>query len=143
MRRRGAKCAAFAPLLVAVRTWAQARGIYGNAFGFPGGLAWALLALAHVEATAGGEATLASFAARFAGGALPVVAPSGENTTAKVLASAARVIREELERAGTAGGGAWAEFLAAHAVFAVAEAPDAAVTEAPERSAGCWSPVVL
>lgn len=41
--------ARFRALALDLRAWAKARGVYGNAFGYPGGITWTLLALWSVQ----------------------------------------------------------------------------------------------
>ncbi|MCY1041859.1 RNA repair domain-containing protein [Corallococcus sp. bb12-1] len=127
--REGGRTERFHALLLAVKAWARARGLYSHALGYLGGLSWTLLAAwactrAAPDVMTSDASLLAHFFRSFASwpwpqpvtltpetaryrpegkrDLLPVIAPAlpARNTARNVSRSTFRVLQEELLRAG-------------------------------------------
>lgn len=126
----------FESVVLALRTWARARRVLGQAWGFPGGLAWTRLAVAGVE---GASAELSPERL------LLRVLERGEglDLAATLTRDTREVVADELARAVTiarrvvAGGASWDELVAPpdplherdHALVLAADGPDEAARE--------------
>jgi len=129
--RAGEAQAAYRVATTALKAWAEAHAVKGNAFGFPGGFAWSLM-LAQVGPHATPEAWLQAFFEAFvhrtwAGplpgeAAAPMLLLSGEsppfNITRNVSANTLGIIRDAAEEALlhiwaiAEGSSTWAQWLA-------------------------------
>jgi poly(A) polymerase len=124
---------------IALKAWAQAQHVYGNAYGYPGGFAWSLL-LAQVGPHATPEAWLKACFEDFGQrnwssivpgeGRVPMLLLSGEtppfNVTRNVTANTLRILQNAAEEALLRiwaieeGEASWTEFFAQTEVPAIA-----------------------